>query len=119
MADTKFTPGPWRVAHDHPDPLHAKGIAYIRPVEQRPYPYDDEIAVVYGTSHESHPHRAHNAHLVAAAPELYEALAQITDVYAAMREILSSKYPLEGWSAESMTLDRARNALAKSRGEQP
>lgn len=59
-----------------------------------------------------------NARLIAAAPELLEALKLVTDVYAAMRETLSSKYPADGWSAETMTIDAARAAIAKATGEQ-
>lgn len=59
-----------------------------------------------------------DARLIAAAPELLEALKLVTDVYAAMRETLSSKYPADGWSAETMTIDAARAAIAKATGEQ-
>jgi hypothetical protein len=44
---------------------------------------------------------------------LVEALSQITDVYTAMRENLSKMYPKDGWSTETLTLDKARAALAK------
>ncbi|VVE59523.1 hypothetical protein PIN31009_05569 [Pandoraea iniqua] len=55
--------------------------------------------------------------LIAAAPELLEALDKLTDVYAAMRVNLVKQYPQDGWSTETMTLDAARAALAKARGE--
>jgi len=60
-----------------------------------------------------------NARLIAAAPELLEALTQIHDVYAAMRQRLSVDYANDGWSAETITLDKAKAAIAKATGEQP
>jgi len=49
--------------------------------------------------------------------ELLEALDKLTDVYAAMRVELVKQYPQDGWSVETMTLDAARAALSKARGE--
>jgi len=65
---------------------------------------------------------AHNAaaelrRLHSVNSDLLEALHQITKVYGAMRENLSKQYPHDGWSAETMTLDKARAAIAKATGE--
>lgn len=53
--------------------------------------------------------------LVERVKELEGALASVTNVYAAMRTTLSEKYPQDGWSKETMTLDAARSALSKAR----
>lgn len=58
-----------------------------------------------------------NAKLIAAAPDLLEALELVTNIYAAMRESLSVKYPEDGWSAEAMSIDQARKAIARAKGE--
>lgn len=46
------------------------------------------------------------------AVDLYEALVQITDVYAEMRKALATQYAHDGWSEQTMTIDQARAALA-------
>jgi len=59
---------------------------------------------------------AAQARTLAAANEkvrvLTEALEQITGVYAAMRQNLTKLYPQDGWSSETVTLDKANAALA-------
>ncbi|UCV00260.1 hypothetical protein [Acidovorax radicis] len=52
--------------------------------------------------------------LVERVKELEKTLALVADVYAAMRTTLSEKYPQDGWTKETMTLDAARAALSKS-----
>ena len=49
--------------------------------------------------------------------QIVEALEQITNVYQSMRETLHEKYPQDGWSAETMTLDKAQAALRAARGK--
>ena len=48
---------------------------------------------------------------------LREALEQITLVYAAMRLNLTKMYPQDGWSSETVTLDKANAALAATSTE--
>lgn len=43
---------------------------------------------------------------------LRQALEQVTNVYAAVRETLAEKYPLDGWSKNTMTIDAAHAALS-------
>jgi len=70
------TPVPWSVCYDHPDPDCKKSIAHIRAVyEGTEFPrkaWSDEIATIYGCDRD--PEQAANARLVAAAPDLLEAL---------------------------------------------
>jgi len=72
--------------------------------------YDDEECSAGPTKF--HPHEVEyvRADLVEG---LVEALSQITEVYTAMRENLSKMYPKDGWSTETLTLDKARAALTK------
>lgn len=58
-----------------------------------------------------------DASLIAAAPDLLEALELITNIYSAMRESLSVKYANDGWSAVTMSIDQARKAIARAKGE--
>lgn len=46
---------------------------------------------------------------------LVKALEQITNVYQSMRETLNEKYPQDGWSAETMTLDKAKAVLTAAK----
>lgn len=57
--------------------------------------------------------------LVEQRDALAKALLQTTDVYEAMRSKLAEMYPQDGWSAETMTIDQARSALAMVKGTKP
>lgn len=69
MSAPKFTPGPWIAAWDHGAISHADSICHIYPVDGAVKGL--EISSVHlarpGTTEEA------NAHLIAAAPELFEA----------------------------------------------
>lgn len=67
-----YTPGPWAVFHDHPDEETAKNLAYIRPVKFPDTFFCLEIASLFCC--ELEPAQNANARLMAAAPELVEAL---------------------------------------------
>lgn len=102
MTTTKFTPGPW-----------------IIDTETRPA----EVCTVYHTSHENGyvyvrgelgyweadgEENMANAHLIAAAPELYEALADLARDYKEPLDADTTKYFVE----------QAEKALAKAEGKQ-
>lgn len=97
MSNAKFTPGPWSVAG-------------------KEYGWDHFAAVVTPTGivanchiaslSRSHEQTAADAHLIAAAPELYEAL-----------EALMADWPADHLPARD-TCVKAAIALAKARGEQ-
>jgi hypothetical protein len=105
--DTRFMPGPWKVVGAR-DPQRGQRIAGAIG--------DESFTVCYAETplhggNPRHDMRDGNAHLIAAAPELYETLDHIAgeangphpDPEAVFRNIL----------------DAARAALAKARGEQP
>lgn len=70
---TQFTPGPWMIYQDHPDPETARSLAYIRPANTQRYS-SVELASVHLVDN---PERMANARLIAAAPELLDALQSL------------------------------------------
>lgn len=85
MSDTKFTKGPWW--------LSGKGT--IRAGESA------------WVAHCSWHNKEANAHLIAAAPDLYEALYEIFYYQGGADSVVDDEYVME----------RAKAALAKARGE--
>lgn len=76
------TPGPWEKCHDHPNPETARSLANIRgPIGQ--WGYREEIATVYGCNGEYDGEMTpdFNARLIAAAPDMLEALRGVVDAY--------------------------------------
>lgn len=103
----KFTPGPWHVGKkDHPVgyfPVYARtGVTKISRIAKT-----DSHEVGFGISEAEQ--RA-NAHLIAAAPDLYEALNRIYN------KLLISDRDGESHISEKDG-EMARTALAKARGE--
>ena len=84
-----ISPAPWRI-NDHAS------------VADR---YCEIISGQYG------PYNWHNAHLIAAAPELYEALA-------AMLSCAEKEAPFTAESGMSIAMDMARKAIKKAGGEE-
>ena len=83
-----ISPTPWRI-NDHASILDR---------------YCEIISGQYG------PYNWHNAYLIAAAPELYEALA-------AMLSCAEKEAPFTTGSGMSISMDMARKALKKAAGE--
>lgn len=93
MSDTKFTAGPWSEISES---------GFVRNMDGHP------VASVYGDDPECHPDDRMwaNANLIAAAPELYEALKMFVWPYQ------------EGCNlSETERQERGRSALSKARGE--
>ncbi|WP_206208253.1 hypothetical protein [Xanthomonas oryzae] len=59
-----------------------------------------------------------NAHLVAAAPDLYEALETLIQKGASFRETVVETRGVRGMDEHDAALSKAENALAKARGEE-
>lgn len=114
MTDTKFTPGPWRVANNG---RKGKKTPTFRIWRNDPnQPDGDNFRNTGYASISSHVSGESNAHLIAAAPELYAALewyeARLGNVRKITPEGEKSRNELDRDFG-----DRARAALAKARGE--
>ena len=103
-AETKFTPGPW-VADYHGSRGHIKSV----PTDSKPgvTPTPTVCRYDYTAPSISNESKKANAHLIAAAPELYEALSGLL-------------YHDENGIGEGYdeVIEAARLALTKARGEQ-
>jgi hypothetical protein len=106
MSELKATPGPWAVYSDDEVYSTQEGTANGHPMVIVPdsclgrndFDYEDKMP--------SKAQCRYNAHLVAAAPELYEALVALMDLESRDRVMPAGPE----W-------DTARAALAKARGE--
>ena len=111
--ETKFTPGPWEVWSD--DEVYAEsGGEKLVVVPDSTCGRD-----VYGADMVSRNESKHNAHLIAAAPELYEALIVARDYVQAeleMRKRSLAGHP-QKWEVEERDLALINAALDKARGE--
>jgi len=101
MSDTKFTPGPWVVDFDGT-------IGHVKSVAENEYANTPTVARYdIGIPGVSESEQYANAHLIAAAPELYKVLDEMT---AFMHEpgCYSNQHPM---------VQAGMQALAKARGE--
>ena len=101
MTEPKFTPGPWRVKAD---PYHFMTLSTVVAGEIGKEGFNRMVVQVGGWNEWKE--QEANAHLIAAAPELYEAL----------------KYVLKCWDDDrglliNDSMDKARAALKKLEAE--
>jgi len=101
MANEKFTPAPWFAHKDRDDTWDicsrddtVCSLSYLREEDHVSIEYENDQA---------------NAHLIAAAPELYEALKDMVDA--------SSRHYTFTKGGNTAIRDIAEQALAKARGE--
>lgn len=113
MSETKWTPGPWHVADDH----HLRAVLDVRDGDGW------DVATLYSGRGDADtqdssgvwqddPVRIANAHLIAGAPGLYEALDHC--------ETLLMRYEInrvDGDAIADEALTKIRAAMAKARGE--
>ena len=100
-AETKHTPGPWsRAPYIN---SHAQSLTVVD-VE------GSEVATVRGWDGDGD-HREADAHLIAAAPDLLEALRDVTDALAEHLSDLGRDHP-----EQAPRVQRARAAIAKATG---
>src|SRR5687768_8810194 len=117
MSEPKWTPGPWRPRDEGPPETDVCGpdgrlLATAFPnVDHGSEPPGLWLV-------KSIPEAEANARLIAAAPELYEALEFIFDHIADKERGPRDLYPAFGLDA-SRALEMARAALAKARGDTP
>jgi len=107
MSEIKFTPGPWLFSS------YKSGTSVIV-IDGKEF----DVATV------SYPNRDANAHLIAAAPELYEALKAVLEIEteegapSAPSHTSSGKSGSIAWSVKAREVySNAHAALAKARGE--
>lgn len=98
-----YTPGPWR-STDIVD--SASGLL----IATQPTDYDP-IAVAIGSGREA------NARLIAAAPELLEALAACEDALRMTQEMLADHDVREGQATFTRIREAARHIIQKAHGE--
>lgn len=113
MTETKFTPGPWTAVVPHNEHIHdGRDISNYSVYAENEF-HDDEkannkaIVSMQFTSALGLAESTANAHLIAAAPELHEALSDM--VLDWDHELPEDRY--------ADFVGRARKALAKARGE--
>jgi type II secretory pathway component GspD/PulD (secretin) len=97
MSEPKFTPGPWFI------PDHASGFEIESSCNKQIAKTSQLYAVKQASDHDE---RRANAHLIAAAPELYEALEKLEGWFDSDSKESADKY-----------LKKAKAARAKARGE--
>jgi hypothetical protein len=107
-----YTPGPWIFAEDH----STNACVYVRPLNNKL----SEICTLYGPDDVSiradgvwpdQPIRRANARLIAAAPDLLEALAELAEIVQGLLDGDDSQH-----SIDSFTLQPARAAITKATG---
>ncbi|CEF54582.1 hypothetical protein [Acetobacter ghanensis] len=117
MSEAKFTPGPWH--------LEAGFESSPGDFEEYWQVHDGQDAIVCSSSFCTAENKEANARLIAAAPELYEALNGLLRTLAESGielDSLSSPTPLINLlntEEEYAVLEQSRAALAKARGEAP
>lgn len=103
MSDPKFTAGPWDIAAWNDDSEHQGQVSAVTQS-------DEERVICEFLKSESGESQTANAHLIAAAPEMY----------AALEELLAWQNgpPLPTWEEKhNAAVSQAYAALAKARGE--
>lgn len=121
---SKHTPGPWTWTTDSAGPEDEYGCKTRGPVDMdtfestgysnNPELYAGDVCILSGGSGEYNPlgSTSADAHLIAAAPEMYEALKAAEN---ALRDHVQYEEPEEG-SAEGYAWNMVRAALAKAEG---
>lgn len=106
MSETKFTPGPW-----HKD---ERSDIYVRDSE------GDYIAETYAPMPKRKRAKGENeanAHLIAAAPELYEALEKAAEVFRAYQSHHEANRHTDKAERNKFYAEQIEAALTKARGE--
>ncbi len=109
MTETKWTPGPWQASLDN-----IRGNAWYQDIDGAIGQPDEHIGlakVVVVIDGEDYRQGRANAHLIAAAPDLYEALSNFLE---------NEKFQVGvggNPNAVEKMLAQARAAIAKARGE--
>jgi hypothetical protein len=108
MSELKATPGPWWFHHDHPT---SQTIAHV--YAQGEHEITGEICTLYAC--ENVP--SFNAALIAAAPELYEALEKAAEVFRSYQSHHEANRHTDKAERNKFYAEQMEAALAKARGE--
>lgn len=108
MSAPAFTPGPWRIAKRGEDEAF-----YVVERDEPNEPSRHAYRVAHVLDYNELQQNAANACLIAAAPDLVEALDEM------LREFGVDGHGAEFEDGECRVVDRARAALAKAQGAQP
>lgn len=113
MSTPKFTPGPWKPCRSHEDfegPMFDIDEDDAATYAARPFVRIEAATCAVTAAHDLFEFDAANAYLIAAAPELYEALLLLVDH--------QNGCPLPKYETQwRKAMADARAALAKARGE--
>lgn len=113
MAETKHTPGPWEVGGQAFRVIaHFDGLGFWEIANAAPTKIVGESGMTYDAGGDVEA----NARLIAAAPDLLEALEEIRDMLWSRPDISDRLRPLMGF-AEEATNQKAARAIAKAKGE--
>ncbi len=124
MSETKFTPGPWGFSVDNTPFIDERSKCYIHQQEGAPYTenYSDVATTCDGELIDI---QIANAHLIAAAPEMYETIDKLSTellhmIRAENARLLQSVNSTDTDSPDYLDEESvylARKLLAKARGE--
>ena len=110
MSETKPTPGPWRIViDDDGNPLSGRPMIAAAPELDCAIVHWDGFEQEFWESARGKKEMHANARLIAAAPDLLEALEELADLFDAM---VSGEY-----QPDSFTTQPAHAAIAKAKGE--
>ena len=111
---SKHTPGPWSVPH-FADENSTCACSYVYSDSQRGF---GAIATVqFGGEHESYETAKANANLIAAAPDLLDALEKVLAMGITFHSAIEENIDYDGIVDFEAWGKEARAAIAKSRGE--
>lgn len=109
MSDTKFTPGKWKVVQEDSHKFHEKTGEKTEFSRYWVRDENDSSITLFSNEYSHYPSPRDCAHLVAAAPELYELLAEYVHTMS-QTKMASLDYHMQ-------FNYRAHDLLAKARGE--
>ncbi|MHA7813293.1 MAG: hypothetical protein ACX94C_07885 [Phycisphaerales bacterium] len=118
MSEAEFTPGPWIVDH------YAESVPRDGGLPCAIYAEDDNLIAGFdGTHHHvlksEHAKQSHaNAHLISAAPDLYEAMEGGRDTHLGeLLGMIEDSGDEKMWAVCRLWMDQRDTALSKARGE--
>lgn len=106
----KHTPGPWEI-------VNGRGYLFVQANTPEGHPYEGASPKVEIMSDEDYPTKEADAHLIAASPELLEALKVLVErieYYASLAEDEAPNIEQWAYTEGSSDVAKARAAIAKA-----